>query len=103
MKSRHKVIATVFDRKGKILAVGTNSYSKTSPIQKKFAIAAGLPMKEFLHAEIAAIIKAQRVGVPYSIKIERYTKDGIPANACPCPVCQLAIKESGIKEVTFTC
>jgi deoxycytidylate deaminase len=102
MKSRHVVTATIYDKRGRELASAVNSYTKTHPDMKKFADAVGRPFKQFLHAEVAAIIKAQKKGIPYSIRIERYTKDGNPANACPCPVCQLAIKEAGIKEVTFT-
>ena len=37
------------------MSVGTNSYRKTSTVQKHFAILAGLPHKEFLHSEIQTL------------------------------------------------
>jgi deoxycytidylate deaminase len=53
----------------------------------------------YLHAEIAAIIKAKGKG--YKIKIERYSNKGKPLPSKPCPICELAIKEAGIKVVSY--
>ena len=94
--------ATVYDRNNRVLAVGTNSYTKTHPVQAKYAQRAGLPDKQFLHAEVQAIIKALKKGKPHSIHIERYNKNGAPLLAKPCPVCSLAIKEAGIRKVFYT-
>lgn len=103
MRKHQEIKATVYCRKGHVLATATNSYTKSHPIQKKHAMAVGLPFKEYLHAEVAAIIKAQKFGKPYRIKIERYSSDGTPMLAMPCPICQLAIKEAGIHFVEYTC
>jgi tRNA(Arg) A34 adenosine deaminase TadA len=103
MKARAEVTATIYDRKGNVLAKAQNSYVKTHPIQKRFAGQVGEVNKEFLHAEVHAIIKAQKRGTPYKIKIERYGKGGEPRLAKPCPICELAIKESGIKFIEYTC
>ena len=100
--TKHVLTATVYDKRGRILAVRKNDYQKTHPEQARLANAVGLCHKVYLHAEIAAIIKAQRAGVPYKIKIERYNHKGLPAMAAPCPICQLAIKEAGIKFVEYT-
>ena len=62
---------------------------------------ANLDYKEYLHAEIGAIIKSGRK-VAYAIVVVRMTPGGKFANAKPCPVCQLAIKESGIQEVWYS-
>lgn len=104
MSIKHKLKATVCDAKGRVLAIAHNSYSKTHPYQYELAEQIGGKHKHrvYLHAEIAAIIKAQKVGTPYSIHVERYYKDGTPAIAKPCPICQLAIELAGIEEVTHT-
>jgi tRNA(Arg) A34 adenosine deaminase TadA len=97
-----KIKATVYNKKGQILAIAYNSYSKTHPIQAKYAKEANIPEKIYLHAEISAIIKAKKIGKPYKIKIERYYKDGKPALAKPCPACELAIREANIKYIEYT-
>lgn len=97
---KHYIKATIFNRKGHVIAVGKNSYSKTHPMQAEYAIKNGLPSKVFLHAEIAALVKCRET--PYRIKIERYDKKGNPKLAKPCPICEMAILESGIKIVEHT-
>lgn len=96
-----KIKATIFDRRGKVLSIGYNSYEKTSPIQAKYSKLANLPGRVYLHAEISAIIKAKH-GIPYKILVERYDKNGNPKDAAPCKICMLAIKESGIERIEFT-
>lgn len=98
---RQEVKATVYDKRGRVLSIGYNSYERTHPKMKKFAEKAHYPHKEYLHAEVSALIKI-RFGKPYHIKIERYDVKGNPKLAAPCPVCQLAIKEAGIKLITYT-
>lgn len=68
----------------------------------RFANASGEPNRIFLHAEIAALIKLKRGDVPYKIKVERYRKDGSPAIAKPCAVCQAAINHWRIFNVEHT-
>jgi deoxycytidylate deaminase len=96
----YNLTATVYNKRGNIIAVGKNSYTKTHTIQSKYAKRVGEIHKVYLHAEIDALIKAQGKG--YKIKIERYGKNGEPKNAKPCPICELAIKEAGIKFVEYT-
>jgi deoxycytidylate deaminase len=100
----HHLTATVYDKKGRILAIGENSFQKTHPKQKKWAQMVGgrHAHREFLHAEIRAIIRALKKGKPYKIKVERYTYDGEPALAKPCPICEIAIAEAGIKLIEYT-
>lgn len=97
---KHNITATVYDRKGKVLSVGRNSYYKTHPKQAHYALLVGEQHRVFLHAEIAALVKCR--GVPYKIKIERYGKNGEPRLAKPCPICELAIKEAGIQFIEYT-
>jgi deoxycytidylate deaminase len=61
----------------------------------------GLDDKQYLHAEVAAIIRSKGRDI-HKIKIERYDSEGNPKLAAPCPVCQLAIKMAGIKFVEHT-
>lgn len=98
---RHEVKATIYDKRGRVLSVGYNSYVKTHPRMLEYAQKAHLYHKIYLHAEIASIIKCKR-GVPYKIKVERYDIKGNPKLAAPCPVCQIAIKMAGIKLVEYT-
>lgn len=99
--SKQTVKATVYDKKGRVLAIGYNSYTKTHPTQARFARLAGAGWKTYLHAEIAALVKI-RGSTPFAIRVERYGADGSPRLSRPCPVCWLAIEEAGIKEVSYT-
>ena len=76
-----------------------NNYTKSHPKQAMYAKRCGEPYKVYLHAEIAAIIKAKGKG--YKIKIERYNNKGEPLPSKPCPICELAIKEANIKLVEY--
>ena len=99
---RFTVKATVYDKKGRVLTTGENSYSKTHPLQAKYAVTVGLENKIFLHAEIAALSKLKRFHKPYKIVVERYLKNGKPALAKPCKVCQAAIESFNIRNVEYT-
>jgi deoxycytidylate deaminase len=102
MSNQYEITATVFDKRGRVLGTGTNSYTKTHPHQKHLASKVGLHEKIYVHAEVLAIIRASKVGKPHTISIERYGKDGRPLNSEPCPICKLCIKESGINFVKYT-
>lgn len=98
---RHHILAKCYDRKGRLLSAAFNSYTKTHPLQSYFARKVGHPERQFLHAEIAAILKAR--GKPiHRITVERYNAKGLPANACPCPVCRSAIRAFSIQVVEYT-
>lgn len=100
-KKRFTIKATTFDKKGRIIATAFNDYDQTHPRQAEYARQAGCPEKQYLHAEVAAIIKSRRRAI-HSISIERYDVTGRPALARPCPVCELAIKHANIKWVSYT-
>jgi deoxycytidylate deaminase len=94
------IVATVFDKKGRVLSVGKNSYDKTHPFQASLAEECGFPERKFLHAEIDALIRCR--GTPYRIKVERFRKNGKLGLAKPCPICELAIKRAKIKFVEYS-
>ena len=99
---KHLITATIRDRKGNVLSRAVNNYLRTHPVQAKWAEATGNPTRIFLHAEISALVKLRKDDRPYSISIERYTKDGLPALAKPCAVCEAALKHWGISHVSYT-
>lgn len=98
---RVTITATIYDKRGRILSEGVNSYTKTHPKQAEYAKRMGDPDRIFLHAEIAALVKCNR-GIPYKIKIVRKLKNGQLGLAKPCPICNAAIKEAGIKFVEYS-
>lgn len=101
-KKRFSITATIYDKRGRILSIGNNSYNKSHPFQAEYANKVGLPDKIFLHAEIHAIVKCKRLDKAHRIVIERYDSRGNPKIAKPCPVCETAIRENGIKIVEHT-
>lgn len=100
--AHHQITAMIFDKKGKVLSIGQNSYIKTHPLQAKHAKRAGEPYKHFLHAEIHAITRCKDLSKAHKIFITRYNKEGEPSLAKPCLVCMSAIKESGIQIIEHT-
>lgn len=99
-KKRFELTAFTYDKRGRLLSVGRNSYIKTHSLQAHFAKKAGRPQAIYVHAELAALMKARQQ--VYKLVVVRYNKDGSPGNAKPCEICQLAIKAFGVKEVEHT-
>ena len=101
-KKRFSVKATIYDKRGRVLTTGENSYDKTHPLQAKFAVQVGLDEKIYLHAEISALTKLRKGQKPYRIVVERYKENGEPGLARCCKVCEAAIKANGIKYIEYT-
>lgn len=99
---QHLIRATIYDKWGNVLARAINNYTKTHPVQARFAKQAGEPDRIYLHAEIAALTKLRKDDRPHRIFIERYKRDGSAGNAKPCTVCEAALKHWGIKKVEYT-
>jgi tRNA(Arg) A34 adenosine deaminase TadA len=101
--SNHRVTALIYDRRGRVLAVGQNSYLKTHPLQAHHAEKVGLPDKQYLHAEVHAITRLGRdLKRAHRILVTRYNKRGEPVLAKPCPVCVSAIEAAGIQNIEHT-
>jgi deoxycytidylate deaminase len=98
---KQNIVAYCYDKKGRLISTGVNSYNKTHPLQAHFAALANLDKKIYLHAEIDALLKAKGK-VVHSIKVMRFNNKGKEMLAAPCPICQLAIKSFGVKSVTYT-
>ena len=99
---RPQITAIIRDRRGKILSVGQNSYVKTHPLQAKHALKTGQPFRQFLHAEIHAIVRCRDLTRAHSIFVSRWDAKGNPVLAKPCVICQSAIEAAGIKIVEYT-
>jgi deoxycytidylate deaminase len=100
LRKQVSITGTIYNKRGRIISRGVNSYVKTHPRQAKAAKAVNEPEKVFLHAELDALIKCRET--PYKIKIERYDTNGNPKLAKPCPICELAIQRAGVKFVEYT-
>lgn len=102
MTKKQHITAILYDKKGRVLSVGQNSYIRTHPLQKLHANKVGLPDKEFIHAEVAAIVKCKDLSKAYRIKVFRFNNKGEELLAKPCPVCQSLIASTPIKIVEHT-
>ena len=98
---QHIIVAHAYDKRGRILAVATNSYKKTHPLQSYFAEKVGQPERHFLHAEIACLVRCKDQSI-HTLRIWRYGKDGQLLCAKPCGICMEAIKAFGPKEIWYS-
>lgn len=97
---KYRLASIVFDKRGRIISTGINSYARTHPQQAKYAQLLSWNERTFLHAEIAALVKCHRR--PHSILSVRIDREGKTRLAKPCPICEIAIREAGIKVIQYT-
>ena len=97
---RYYVIAATLDHNDNIIATAENSYVKTHPLQAHLAEVAGRPCREYLHAEIGALVKSCTKAE--SIMVVRSTRSGLTRCAKPCDICMMALKEAGVKKVYYS-
>lgn len=101
-KVRQNISAVIYDKKGRVLSIGYNSYIKTHPIQAHHANKVGMPEKQYLHAEIHAIVRCRDLDKAHRIFVSRWGNNGSPLLAKPCPICMSAIKSAGIEIIEHT-
>ncbi len=99
---KHTLTAIIRDKRGRILAIGRNSYEKTHPLMAKASKATQSAHRTYLHAEVAALLKVKDWEKAFSMEVFRYTKDNKPALAKPCACCQWVLAQTPIKKVWFT-
>lgn len=103
---RYSITAIVTSSCGRTKSIGRNSYTKTHPLQKRYADMERSGSKQYLHAEVSAICKfISSCGYgtkPYAIYVARVDSRGNTKLAKPCRICERAIKEAGIKEIHYT-
>jgi len=97
---KQRIFSIITDKHGKIIGSGGNSYSKTHPTMAYYAEKVGDINKIFLHSEISALVNCK--SKPENMYIARVSRDGQPVKVSPCPICKLAILDSGIKKVITT-
>ncbi|MCA2570683.1 hypothetical protein [Microcystis sp. M42BS1] len=90
LNKKQNLVALAFYKR-KLVSVGFNSYVKTHPKMVNNI----QPERIYLHAEVDAIVKAKHVD---TLVVIRKTKHGL-ASAKPCPVCEMVIRNKGIKNV----
>lgn len=94
-------IGCVLLRRGRVFISSTNVEGKTHPTQARLATMAGEPYRTSLHAEIRALLKEGSSKCDTLI-VGRVNKKGEFCMSKPCPVCQLAIRGSGIRKVYYS-
>lgn len=99
-KRRHEIIARAYNRKGHLLSIGKNSYVRTHPLQANYGKRTGRPKAIFLHAEVAALLKAREP--VYRMEIIRLNAKGESVLAKPCDACALALKEFNVQEIVYS-
>jgi tRNA(Arg) A34 adenosine deaminase TadA len=102
--SGRNICACLYDKHGRIISSGVNSFCKSHPMQEKFS--GGNPYKIFLHAEIDAVVSGLRKINDddlsgYSLAIARVCSDGIDGQAFPCDGCIDALKHYKCDAVTY--
>lgn len=112
MKTRQNIKAIIYDKRGNILSIGENSYTKSHPMQAKYANAIARVDEEFnarkdynkiyLHAEIHAIVRCKDLTRAHKIVIVRTDVKGNVQLAKPCKICEQAIIDCGIKVVEWS-
>lgn len=102
MSKQHVLTAIIYDRKGRPISIGQNSYTKTHPLMAKISKTTGQPNRIFLHAEVAALVKLKDWRRAYKLVVSRYNSFGEPVMARPCTSCQHLIKLAGINYVEHT-
>lgn len=100
--NRQNVTAIIYDKRGRILSIGKNSYVKTHPYQAQVAKRVGEEYKIYLHAEIHAITRCMNLEKAHKMSIFRYNKEGKLLPSKPCSICASAINEVGIKYIDHT-
>lgn len=103
MKARQNHTAIAYDKKGRVICIARNSYSKTHPIQAKYAKKVGRPHKIYLHAEILACLRAEAMGKDvHRLHVFRIGADGKERNSKPCSICREFLKDVGVKNITHS-
>jgi len=99
LKGEYLLGAICINRRGRVLSMGFNSYTKTHPLQSKYANKLNIHHKVYLHAELSALLKSKEK--PNSLLVARINRHGQLTTSKPCLVCQLAMREAGVKQVFY--
>jgi len=99
---KQRVFAIITDSHNRILASGSNSYSKSNPLQAYYAeLVTKERHKIYVHAELQALVRLKGRKAD-KIFVARVSKNGTPLPSSPCPICKLALHDAGIKKIITT-
>lgn len=98
-KQTHTAIA--YDKRGRVVSIGKNSYCRTHPLQAKYASKSGNADKIYIHAEIDALVRAKNRKV-HSIFVSRMDRNGNYVLSKPCPSCMLALADFDVRVIGHT-
>ena len=90
-KTQYVVTAYIKDKKGRVLAIGKNSYVKTHPEMVKLGKKVGYLNNEkpFIHAEIDAINRCVNLDKAHLIEVYVCTdRSKVYRNSTPCSICE---------------
>lgn len=99
---KQNITAICYDKRGRILSIGRNSYVKTHPLQARMAAKMGNERQIYLHAEIAALVKVRDWSLISKMTVVRLNAMGQPLNSKPCPICAEMIRLAGVKNLEHT-
>jgi tRNA(Arg) A34 adenosine deaminase TadA len=97
---RYNVVAAIIDKKGTILSIARNSFTKTHPVNNNNNYYK--EEQKYIHAETYAIAKLHKTESAYAMIVCRTLKDGTFVNAKPCKGCYCELKKTGLKNVYYT-
>lgn len=103
-KKRYVIVASSYNKRGRLIYSCTNSYNDSSALMRYYAIRLGQGKKVYNHAEIRCLevsILKMRKHVD-KLLVLRYDSEGNMKDAMPCIICREAIKDFNIRTVLFS-
>ena len=87
-----RVYSVATDKRGNYLGESLNSYTKTSPKQKRWSLRCGQHGREYLHSEVLTMLRSAKSGRKATdLYIARVDKQGKIKDGKPCVICQAMI------------
>ena len=94
-----RVGCVLYDKRFRVVGKGY-SKRKTHPLQKQLSASHGNPNKEYLHAEVSAILSLRRGAKPRYAMLARIGAKGRLLPIDPCPSCLELLQDNGITIIT---
>lgn len=101
-KGEQRHYSLVLDKRGKILAESSNSYTKSSPKMMRAGKKVGLDEKIYWHSECKALYSVKNVDKIHKLIVVRVDAKGHPASSEPCKICKNLAHELGVKVIEYS-
>jgi len=101
-KQRQTITSMIFDKRGKVLSIGKNSYIHSCKLQRYHANKVGKPEKIYTHSEVDAISRCVNLNKAHRILVVRIGVKGEYLLSKPCDVCMSAIEATPIRIVQWS-